>query len=134
MLLVLDATTGQNAIQQVRVFKEMVDVTGLVVTKLDGSARGGVVVALAEEFGLPVHAVGVGEQAGDLTAIRRSRLRAGAGRDGVSRSHAGQYLDGAIELRVLARRVQGIEWHFDRWRDPHSFEALVINEHVGDRE
>ncbi len=66
VLLVLDATTGQNAIQQVRVFKEMVDVTGLVVTKLDGSARGGVVVALAEEFGLPVHAVGVGEQAGDL--------------------------------------------------------------------
>jgi fused signal recognition particle receptor len=66
MLLVLDATTGQNAVQQVRVFKEMVDVTGLVVTKLDGSARGGVVVALAEAFGLPVHAVGVGEQAGDL--------------------------------------------------------------------
>jgi fused signal recognition particle receptor len=65
-LLVLDATTGQNAIQQVRVFKEMVDITGLVVTKLDGSARGGIVVALAEAFGLPVHAVGVGEQAGDL--------------------------------------------------------------------
>jgi fused signal recognition particle receptor len=66
VLLVLDATTGQNAIQQVRVFKEMVDVTGLVVTKLDGSARGGIVVALAETFGLPVHAVGVGEKAGDL--------------------------------------------------------------------
>ncbi|MCW3473173.1 signal recognition particle-docking protein FtsY [Limobrevibacterium gyesilva] len=66
VLLVLDATTGQNALQQVNVFKEMVDVTGLVVTKLDGSARGGIVVALAEEFGLPVHAVGVGEQAGDL--------------------------------------------------------------------
>jgi fused signal recognition particle receptor len=66
VLLVLDATTGQNAIQQVRVFKEMVEVTGLVVTKLDGSARGGIVVALAETFGLPVHAVGVGEQAGDL--------------------------------------------------------------------
>jgi len=66
VLLVLDATTGQNALQQVQVFKEMVDVTGLVVTKLDGSARGGVVVALAEEFGLPVHAVGVGEQAADL--------------------------------------------------------------------
>lgn len=66
VLLVLDATTGQNAIQQVRVFKEMVDVTGLVVTKLDGSARGGIVVALAETFGLPVHAVGVGERAGDL--------------------------------------------------------------------
>ena len=66
VLLVLDATTGQNAIQQVKVFKEMVDVTGLVVTKLDGSARGGIVIALAETFGLPVHAVGVGEQAGDL--------------------------------------------------------------------
>ena len=66
VLLVLDATTGQNAIQQVQVFKEMVNVTGLVVTKLDGSARGGIVVALAEAFGLPVHAVGVGEQAADL--------------------------------------------------------------------
>jgi fused signal recognition particle receptor len=66
VLLVLDATTGQNAVSQVRVFKEMVDVTGLVVTKLDGSARGGIVVALAESFGIPVHAVGVGEQAGDL--------------------------------------------------------------------
>jgi fused signal recognition particle receptor len=66
VLLVLDATTGQNAVQQVRVFKEMVEVTGLIVTKLDGSARGGVVVALAEAFGLPVHAVGVGEQAADL--------------------------------------------------------------------
>jgi fused signal recognition particle receptor len=66
VLLVLDATTGQNAVQQVRVFKDMVDITGLVVTKLDGSARGGIVVALAETFGLPVHAVGVGEQASDL--------------------------------------------------------------------
>ena len=66
VLLVLDATTGQNAVEQVRVFREMVDVTGLVVTKLDGSARGGIVVALAEAFGLPVHAVGVGEQVADL--------------------------------------------------------------------
>jgi fused signal recognition particle receptor len=66
VLLVLDATTGQNAVQQVKVFKEMVDVTGLAVTKLDGSAKGGVVVALAQEFGVPVHFVGVGEKAGDL--------------------------------------------------------------------
>jgi fused signal recognition particle receptor len=66
VLLVLDATTGHNALEQVRVFKELVAVTGLIVTKLDGSARGGIVVALAEDFGLPVHAVGVGEQAGDL--------------------------------------------------------------------
>lgn len=69
VLLVLDATTGQNAVQQVRIFKDMVDVTGLVVTKLDGSARGGIVVALAEEFGLPVHLVGVGEKAEDLRAF-----------------------------------------------------------------
>ena len=66
VLLVLDATTGQNALQQVGVFREMVDVSGLIVTKLDGSARGGIVVALAEEYGLPVYAVGVGEQVGDL--------------------------------------------------------------------
>jgi len=66
VLLVLDATTGQNAIEQVRVFSDLVAVTGLVVTKLDGSARGGIVVALAQAFALPVHAVGVGEQAGDL--------------------------------------------------------------------
>jgi fused signal recognition particle receptor len=66
ILLVLDATTGQNALQQVDVFKDMVNISGLIVTKLDGSARGGIVVALAEEFGLPVHFVGVGEQAGDL--------------------------------------------------------------------
>ena len=66
VLLVLDATTGQNAIQQVKIFKELVAVTGLIVTKLDGSARGGIVVALAEEFRLPIHAVGVGEQATDL--------------------------------------------------------------------
>jgi fused signal recognition particle receptor len=65
-LLVLDATTGQNALNQVEVFQDLVDVGGLIVTKLDGSARGGVVVALAEEFGLPVHAVGVGEKVGDL--------------------------------------------------------------------
>jgi len=66
VLLVLDATTGQNAIQQCKVFGEMVNVTGLAVTKLDGSAKGGVVVALAQEFGLPVHFVGVGEKAADL--------------------------------------------------------------------
>ncbi|MDE2200709.1 MAG: signal recognition particle-docking protein FtsY [Rhodospirillales bacterium] len=85
VLLVLDATTGQNAVQQVKIFKEMVDVTGLVVTKLDGSARGGVVVALAAGFGLPVHAVGVGEQAGDLRpfdAAEFARGLVGAGDQG----------------------------------------------------
>jgi fused signal recognition particle receptor len=66
VLLTLDATTGQNALSQVKVFKEMVAVDGLAVTKLDGSAKGGVVVALAQEFGLPVHFVGVGEKADDL--------------------------------------------------------------------
>ena len=66
VLLTLDATTGQNAVTQVGIFKEMVDLTGLIVTKLDGSARGGIVVALAERFGLPIHAVGTGEQIGDL--------------------------------------------------------------------
>ena len=65
-LLVLDATTGQNAHAQVEAFREMVNVTGLIVTKLDGSARGGVLVALADRFGLPVHAIGVGEGIEDL--------------------------------------------------------------------
>ena len=66
VLLVMDATVGQNALSQVETFKEMVDVTGLVVTKLDGSAKGGIVVALAEKFALPLHAVGVGEGLEDL--------------------------------------------------------------------
>ncbi|HET6521931.1 MAG TPA: signal recognition particle-docking protein FtsY, partial [Geminicoccaceae bacterium] len=65
-LLVLDATTGQNAHNQVETFQNTVPVTGLIVTKLDGSARGGVVVALARRFGLPIHAVGVGEGVDDL--------------------------------------------------------------------
>jgi fused signal recognition particle receptor len=65
-LLVLDATTGQNAHQQVETFRAITNVTGLVVTKLDGTAKGGVLVALAERFALPVHAIGVGEQADDL--------------------------------------------------------------------
>jgi fused signal recognition particle receptor len=65
-VLTLDATIGQNAVAQVGVFKEMVALTGLIVTKLDGSARGGVVVALADRYELPIHAVGTGEQAGDL--------------------------------------------------------------------
>jgi fused signal recognition particle receptor len=66
VLLVLDATVGQNAHSQVEIFRQIVNVTGLVITKLDGSAKGGVIVALAEKFGLPVHAVGVGEAADDL--------------------------------------------------------------------
>ncbi|MEM1264818.1 MAG: signal recognition particle-docking protein FtsY [Pseudomonadota bacterium] len=65
-LLVLDATTGQNALTQVKVFQEVADVTGLVMTKLDGTAKGGVLVALADQFGLPIHAIGVGEGIDDL--------------------------------------------------------------------
>ena len=68
-LLVLDATTGQNAIRQVEVFQEVSKVTGLVMTKLDGTAKGGVLVALADKFGLPIHAIGVGEQIDDLQAF-----------------------------------------------------------------
>ncbi len=70
VLLVLDATTGQNAISQLGTFKELVSVTGLVLTKLDGSARGGVLLALSEKFGLPVHAIGVGEGAEDMRPFR----------------------------------------------------------------
>ncbi|MET1028692.1 MAG: signal recognition particle-docking protein FtsY [Dongiaceae bacterium] len=65
-LLVLDATTGQNAHSQVEIFKQMCQVTGLVITKLDGSAKGGVLIALAEKFELPVVSIGVGEGADDL--------------------------------------------------------------------
>ena len=65
-LLVLDATTGQNALSQVKTFQELADVTGLIMTKLDGTAKGGVLVAVADKFGLPIHAIGVGEQIDDL--------------------------------------------------------------------
>ncbi|MFT3974352.1 MAG: signal recognition particle-docking protein FtsY [Amaricoccus sp.] len=65
-LLVLDATTGQNALSQVEIFRRIADVTGLVMTKLDGTAKGGVLVALADRFGLPIHAIGVGEAIDDL--------------------------------------------------------------------
>ena len=66
VLLVLDATTGQNALSQAEVFREMVGVTGIVMTKLDGTAKGGVLVSLAEKYGIPIHALGVGESAEDL--------------------------------------------------------------------
>jgi len=83
VVLVLDATTGQNALNQIEVFKEMAGVTGLVMTKLDGTARGGVLVAAAEKFGLPIHAIGVGETADDLRgfdANEVSRIIAGVER------------------------------------------------------
>jgi fused signal recognition particle receptor len=69
VLLVLDATTGQNALSQVDVFRKTAGVTGLVMTKLDGTARGGILVAIAARFGLPVHAIGVGEGVDDLIAF-----------------------------------------------------------------
>jgi fused signal recognition particle receptor len=66
VLLVLDATVGQNAVSQVEIFGRVAGVTGLVMTKLDGTARGGILVAIAERFKLPVHFIGVGEQMDDL--------------------------------------------------------------------
>ena len=83
VILVLDATTGQNAISQVETFKQLVNVTGLVVTKLDGSAKGGVVVALADKFGLPIFAVGVGEDIEDLQAF-----------------HAGEFAKSLVGLKL----------------------------------
>jgi fused signal recognition particle receptor len=66
VVLVLDATNGQNALSQIDVFKEVAGVTGLIMTKLDGTARGGVLVAAAQQYGLPIHAIGVGEKLEDL--------------------------------------------------------------------
>jgi fused signal recognition particle receptor len=66
VLLVLDATTGQNALEQVEVFRERAGVTGLVMTKLDGTARGGILVAISAKHGLPVCAIGIGEGVDDL--------------------------------------------------------------------
>ncbi len=74
VVLVLDATNGQNALSQIEIFKEVAGVTGLIMTKLDGTARGGVLVAAAQQFGLPIHAIGVGEQMGDLRPFRPDLL------------------------------------------------------------
>jgi fused signal recognition particle receptor len=82
VLLVLDATVGQNALLQVDIFKKVVGVTGLVMTKLDGTARGGILVAIAEKFAVPVHFIGVGESADDLSPFSaRDFARAIAGLD-----------------------------------------------------
>ncbi|MEW5866738.1 MAG: signal recognition particle-docking protein FtsY, partial [Bacillota bacterium] len=66
VLLVLDATSGQNALAQARTFKDAVEVTGIVLTKLDGTAKGGIVLAIREEFGIPVKLIGIGEGVDDL--------------------------------------------------------------------
>ena len=75
-LLTLDATTGQNALNQVEIFGKRAGVTGLVMTKLDGTARGGILVAIAKKFGLPVHFIGVGEGVGQPRAVRREFAQA----------------------------------------------------------
>ncbi|HFQ15345.1 MAG TPA: signal recognition particle-docking protein FtsY [Rhodobacteraceae bacterium] len=85
VLLTLDATTGQNALNQVEIFRDVAGVTGLIMTKLDGTARGGILVAIAEKFGLPVHAIGVGEGIDDLqpfSARDFARAIAGLGDEG----------------------------------------------------
>jgi len=84
VVLVLDATTGQNAINQVQTFQEIAGVTSLVVTKLDGTARGGILVAIAERFGLPINAIGIGEGIEDFEPFDAqdfARAIAGAGRE-----------------------------------------------------
>ena len=79
-LLVIDATVGQNALSQVEIFGRVAGITGLVMTKLDGTARGGILVAIAEKFKLPVHFIGVGETADDLEPFEaRDFARAIAG-------------------------------------------------------
>ena len=81
-LLTLDATTGQNALNQVEIFGQKAGVTGLVMTKLDGTARGGILVAIAKKFGLPIHFIGVGESIGDLEPFRATDFaRAIAGKE-----------------------------------------------------
>ena len=81
-LLTLDATTGQNALNQVEIFGQKAGVTGLVMTKLDGTARGGILVAIARKFGLPIHFIGVGESIGDLEPFHAADFaRAIAGRE-----------------------------------------------------
>lgn len=87
VVLVLDATTGQNALSQIEVFREVAGVTGLVMTKLDGTARGGVLVAAAEQYGIPIHAIGIGEGIDDLRPFDPGQAaRAIAGATGVSSS------------------------------------------------
>ena len=66
ILLILDATTGQNAVQQAKTFKEIIDVTGIVLTKLDGTAKGGVCIGICNEFSIPIRYIGIGEKITDL--------------------------------------------------------------------
>jgi len=92
MLLVLDATTGQNVISQVEAFQSAVPLTGLIMTKLDGTAKGGILIALADRFGLPIHFVGVGETVSDLQAFdAQSFARALTGADEPERPTIGSW-------------------------------------------
>ncbi|HXI86441.1 MAG TPA: signal recognition particle-docking protein FtsY, partial [Parvularculaceae bacterium] len=85
VILVLDATVGQNALNQAEIFSNIAGVTGIVMTKLDGTARGGVLVALADKFRLPIHFIGVGEAIDDLQPFNaRAFARALAGLEGDS--------------------------------------------------
>ena len=86
VLLVLDATVGQNALSQVDIFGKVAGVTGLVMTKLDGTARGGILVAIADSFKLPIHFIGVGEGVEDLAAVRGRGFRPGDRRTGRPRA------------------------------------------------
>ena len=83
-LLVIDATTGQNGLQQARLFGQAVDVTGIVLTKLDGTAKGGIVIAIADELGLPMKLIGIGAGLEDLRVFRRAGFRPRTCRRGVT--------------------------------------------------
>ena len=104
VVLVLDATTGQNALTQIEVFREVAGVTGLVMTKLDGTARGGVLVAAAEHYGLPIHAIGVGERIDDLRPFDpREAARAIAG---AAHEHGNAGRSSRLATRRTERRRQ----------------------------
>jgi signal recognition particle GTPase len=104
VLLVVDASTGQNALNQAVQFHEAVGVTGLILTKLDGTAKGGIVFAIARRLGLPIRFIGVGESIEDLRAVRRRRIcRRPAGRRNrrLKRTAAGTFRFGTLRSRVL---------------------------------
>ena len=115
-LLVLDATTGQNALSQVDTFQKLADVSGLVMTKLDGTAKGGVLVALADKFGLPIHAIGVGEQIDDLAPFDPEDFaKALTGADAGVFSKALWVSFGSIAFRFCAGFCHGTYCFFVFW-------------------
>ena len=119
VLLVLDATTGQNAHAQAEIFREMVGVTGIVMTKLDGTARGGVLVSLAEKYGIPIHALGVGESSRRSAPVRGARLRPQPGRARTCDCQAAAQDPGgltrAVKSRVSPRLAIMLQRPADRW-------------------